>query len=96
MEKSSFSPDGLLAKMVEKMPNVAIDVLNKCLNKCESKKEENDEENDGENDLIEYDFFALQTRGGIILKHLYFLIKILGNASYRQLQFKDKQNINLT
>ena len=86
MEKSCFAPDGLLAKMVKSMPNVAIDVLNK----CEIKKEVNGVI------IIEYDFFALQTRGGIILKHLYFLIKILGNANYRELQFKAKQNINLT
>ena len=82
MEKSYFSPDRLLAMMVIKMPNVAIDVLNKC-------------EEKGKNETA-YDFFALQTRGGIILKHLYFLIQILGNANYRKLQFKDKQNINLT
>ena len=81
MEKSCFSPDGLLAKMVKSMPNVAMDVLNKCEKK--------------ENNKTEYDFFALQTKGGIILKHFHFLIKILGNANYRQLQFKAKQNINL-
>ncbi|CAB4020012.1 transient receptor potential cation channel subfamily A member 1-like, partial [Paramuricea clavata] len=49
MEKSAFSPDGLLAMMVKSMPNVAIDVLNKC-----EKKEKN---------KTEYDFFALQTKG---------------------------------
>jgi hypothetical protein len=81
MEKSHFSPDGLLAMMVKSMPDVAIDVLNKCEKK--------------ENNKTEYDFFALQTKGGIILKHFHFLIKILGNANYRKLQFKAKQNINL-
>ena len=47
MEGSYFGPDGLLAKMVEFMPKVAIYVLNKCekKNDCETT----------------YDFFALQT-----------------------------------
>ncbi len=47
MKKSYLGPDGLLASMVISMPNVAIDVLNKCekRNSYEAK----------------YDFFALQT-----------------------------------
>jgi predicted GTPase len=56
MEKSCFGPDGLLARMVRSMPNVAIDVLNK----CEEKKEFE----------AGYDFFALQTVEGILVEHL--------------------------
>ena len=49
MEKSKFGADGLLGKMVISMPNVAIDVLNKC--------------EERENEQTKYNFFALQTTG---------------------------------
>ncbi len=50
MEKSCFGSDGLLASMVISMPNVAIEVLDKC-----------EERRNGEG---RYDFFALQTKEG--------------------------------
>ena len=50
MEKSCFGSDGLLASMVKSMPNVAIEVLDK----CEERR----------NGRERYDFFALQTKEG--------------------------------
>lgn len=56
MEKSWVGPDGLLAKMVITMPEVATELLDKCVKRHDDK--------------IEYDFFALQPTKGMTLYHL--------------------------
>lgn len=61
MEKSKFGADGLLGKMVISMPNVAIDVLNKCEERV--------------NGQTKYDFFALQTTGIIAWSIYKYLTK---------------------
>lgn len=58
MKRSYFGSDGLLARMVVSMPDLAIDVLNKCV-----------KTGGADSNIVEttYDFFALQTTEGISL-----------------------------
>ena len=68
MKKSSFGADGLLARMVVFMPNVALEVLNKCQSTIYRAKK-----NSTSYEAVKYDFFALQTTKGNVTQILTFL-----------------------